>query len=78
LPVARNRRLFFVLVSDLNINRDDLAPILQHKGKMRNSDIFVLTHDVHPNDYRFGVQPGVYPTVDEDALTALEKVLTQA
>lgn len=48
LPSAR---LFFVLVSDQNIASSLLAPITLKKGKMRNSDLFILTRNLHPNTY---------------------------
>ncbi|TAK33740.1 MAG: hypothetical protein EPO30_12575 [Lysobacteraceae bacterium] len=46
LPAARQ---FFVLVSDQNIAPSLLAPITLKKGKMRYSDLFILTRKLHPN-----------------------------
>lgn len=51
LTMCKQARLFFVLVSGQNINPNDLDSLLNHKGTMRNSNLFVLTRGSHPNIY---------------------------
>jgi hypothetical protein len=55
LNFASDAKLLFVLVSDQNINPKLLTPVLEMKGKMPNSDLFILSHKIHPNQYEMSV-----------------------
>ena len=55
LKFSENTKLFYVIISDQNIKEESLRPILEMREKMRHSDIFVLSHGLHPNVYEMTV-----------------------
>jgi hypothetical protein len=44
-------KLFFILISDKNINPSQLSEVRKRQGKKKYSEPYILTHKIHPNTY---------------------------
>lgn len=53
---SENAKLFYIIISDLNISEKDFCQILETKSSMEHTDIFVLSSDLHPNAYNVSVE----------------------
>jgi hypothetical protein len=78
LTFGADTRLFYVLVSDQNINPEQLGIILKMRGIMQYSDLVVLTQGVHPNMYGVTIDEAFKRiTINHQDFDCLEKALNQ-
>jgi hypothetical protein len=78
LTFGDHARLFYVLVSDQNINSEQLGIVLNMRGTMQCSDLVVLTQGAHPNMYGVTIDEAFKRiTINHHDFDCLEKALTQ-
>ena len=53
---SEHAKLFYIIISNQNIREELISPILRMRDSMEHSDLFVLSHDFHPNAYEMSVE----------------------
>jgi hypothetical protein len=55
LEFSEKAKLFFVIISDQNINPTQLSEVIKRQGKKRYSETYILTKGIHPNTYDISI-----------------------
>ena len=72
LEFAERTKLFFVVVSDQNINSRKLSEVKNRQGKKQYSETFILTKEVHPNSYKYSANDLIYKIkINADGIQSL-------
>lgn len=51
LKFSDKAKIFFIIISDQNINQTQLSEVIKRQGKKKYSETYILTKKIHPNTY---------------------------